>query len=556
MAGKPMGEVIQTLRKTALVRDGMTDAQLLADYFNGQDEAALASLIKRHAPMVWGVCRRVLRNHQDVEDAFQATFLVFVRKAASITNKELLANWLYGVARQTALKARTTIARRNEREKQVTVMPEPAEAEEKLVSELRPLLDQELGLLPRDYRAMLVLCDLEGKTRQEAARCVGCPEGTVASRLARARTLLAKRLARHGLPVSGAALAVVLSQESASAGVPAAVVNSTIKAAGLFVVGQSATGAISLKVLGLAEGVLKAMLLKKRTTLAVAVVLTCMFGLVASAWVAAQTNSENAPQAEKAGPTIKALDGKDVKVKAPPREFTNHIGMKFVWIPPGSFIMGSPNPEKERQKGETQHKVTLTKGYYMGVYPVTQEQWQQIMGNNPSDYKGEKNLPVEMVSWDDCQEFIMKLRGKDNKPYRLPTEAEWEYGCRAGTKTPFHFGETISTDQANYNGNFKYGGGKIGVSRTKTTPVGSFPANAFGLFDMHGNVYQWCQDRYGDYPRNQVVDPKGPNDGKGRVMRGGCYYEPPRFCRSAYRTWADPEATFRSFGFRLCFSTE
>ena len=140
--------------------------------------------------------------------------------------------------------------------------------------------------------------------------------------------------------------------------------------------------------------------------------------------------------------------------KDPPKNFTNSIGMKFVWIPPGSFMMGSPKEEKEGNDNETQHKVTLTKGFYMGVYTVTQEQWQEVMGNNPSQFKGEKNLPVERVSWDDCQEFIKKLREKDKKPYRLPTEAEWEYACRAGTTTPFHFGETISTDQANYNGNF------------------------------------------------------------------------------------------------------
>ena len=140
--------------------------------------------------------------------------------------------------------------------------------------------------------------------------------------------------------------------------------------------------------------------------------------------------------------------------KDPPKNFTNSIGMKFVWIPPGTFMMGSPKEEKRTASyDETQHKVTLTKGFYMGVYPVTQEQWQAVMGNNPSHFKGEKNLPVEMVSWDDCQEFIKKLREKDKKPYRLPTEAEWEYACRAGTTTPFHFGETISTDQANYDGN-------------------------------------------------------------------------------------------------------
>ena len=195
-------------------------------------------------------------------------------------------------------------------------------------------------------------------------------------------------------------------------------------------------------------------------------------------------------------------------------------GMKFVWIPPGSFMMGSPKEEIGREKrhngqkgaDETQHKVTLTKGFYMGVYTVTQEKWQAVMGNNPSKYKAEKNLPVEMVSWHDCQEFIKKLREKDKKAYRLPSEAEWEYACRAGTTTPFHFGETISTDQANYNGD-PYGKEKKGVYRAKTTPVGSFPANAWGLYDMSGNVWQWCDDWFGDYPQKDVVDPTGPEKG-------------------------------------------
>src|SRR5471030_1788704 len=138
--------------------------------------------------------------------------------------------------------------------------------------------------------------------------------------------------------------------------------------------------------------------------------------------------------------------------KDPPKNFTNSLGMKFVWIPPGTFLMGSPKEEKGREAIETQHKVTLTKGFYMTVYLVTQEQWKEVMGNNPSHFKGEKNLPVEQVSWEDCQAFIKKLREKDKRAYRLPTEAEWEFCCRAGTKTPFHFGETISTAQANYSG--------------------------------------------------------------------------------------------------------
>jgi formylglycine-generating enzyme required for sulfatase activity len=184
--------------------------------------------------------------------------------------------------------------------------------------------------------------------------------------------------------------------------------------------------------------------------------------------------------------------------KDPPKNFTNGIGMKFVWIPPGTFTMGSPQEEKEREANETRHKVTLSKGFYMGVYPVTQEEWQAVTGETPSKFKNEKNLPVERLSWDDCQEFIKKLRARDKKPYRLPSEAEWEYACRAGTTTPFSFGDTLSTDQANYDGNFIYGNGRKGVNRKKTTPVGSFPANAFGLYDMHGNVSQWCHDWYAD----------------------------------------------------------
>lgn len=242
--------------------------------------------------------------------------------------------------------------------------------------------------------------------------------------------------------------------------------------------------------------------------------------------------------------------------KAPPKNFTNSIGMKFVWISPGMFLMGSPKNEAGRSDNEAQHEVKLTKGFYMSAYLVTQEQWQAVMGNNPSAFKGEKNLPVEQVSWDDCQEFIKKLREKDKKLYRLPTEAEWEYSCRAGTTTPFHFGETISTEQANYNGNVTYGDGKKGVCRKETTPVGNFPANAFELHDMHGNVWQWCQDWYGDYPQKDVVDPQGAEKGQGRVLRGGSWFDSPRYSRSAFRFRDVPDNRAPNFGFRLCFSVD
>jgi formylglycine-generating enzyme required for sulfatase activity len=227
--------------------------------------------------------------------------------------------------------------------------------------------------------------------------------------------------------------------------------------------------------------------------------------------------------------------------------------MKFAWIPPGTFLMGSPKDEADRSDDETQHKVTLSKGFYMGIHLVTQEHWQAVMGNNPSNFKGEKNLPVEQVSWEDCQEFIKKLRDKDKKAYRLPSEAEWEYACRAGTTTPFFFGATISTDQANYDGNHIYGNGKKGVYRQKTTPVGSFPANTWGLFDTHGNLWEWCQDWLGDYPQNDVVDPQGPHAGQYRVLRGGSWLYIPQFCRSACRGGNQPGFRINFYGLRVCF---
>ncbi len=241
----------------------------------------------------------------------------------------------------------------------------------------------------------------------------------------------------------------------------------------------------------------------------------------------------------------------------PPNDFTNHLGMKFAWIPPGKFMMGSPREEKARQAwgtDETRHKVTLTRGFYMGKYTVTQEEWQTVMGNNPSRFRGEKNLPVEKVSWEDCQRFIKKLREMDGKPYRLPTEAEWEYACRAGTTSPFYFGAAISTEQANFcNRAGIYNNGATGVDRRKTTPVGSFPANAFGLHDVHGNVFQWCQDWQADYPPEDVVDPQGPNEGHHRVLRGGSWCDDSSTCRSAFRQVCGPADAEPNTGFRVTF---
>jgi len=296
MAANERNKVIQHLRRAVLLKDGagLTDGQLLEEYLRRREEAALAALVRRHGPMVWGVCRRILRNYHDAEDAFQATFLVFVRKAAAIASPELLANWLYGVAHQTALKARATIAKRNTRERQVKEMPEPAAAENDFWNDLQPLLDQELSRLSDKYRSAIVLCDLEGKTRKEAARQLGVPEGTVAARLARGRKMLAQRLARHGLAISGGTLAAALAQNTASASVPSAVVGSTIKAASLLAAGQAAAvGGISVQAVALMEGVVKAMFLTK---LKIATTIVLGMGLLGISWGLYPTRAAAPPE--------------------------------------------------------------------------------------------------------------------------------------------------------------------------------------------------------------------------------------------------------------------
>jgi RNA polymerase sigma factor (sigma-70 family) len=302
MANSPMSDVIQHLRTAVLLRDGagLTDGQLLEDYLRRHDRSALAALIRRHGPMVWGVCRRVLRNDHDAEDAFQATFLVLVRKASSVRQREMLANWLYGVAHRTALNARATTAKRKARERQVTQMPEPAATEADLWHDLQPLLDQVLSRLPDKYRVAIALCDLEGKTRKEAARQLSVPEGTLAARLARGRVMLAKRLARHGLGVSGGALGMLLAQNITSAAVPTSVVSNAIQAASVCAAGQAAaTSVISTKVAALTEGVLKSMLLSKLKAAVVLILAFAALGIGASALPYRTMADEPPPRASK-----------------------------------------------------------------------------------------------------------------------------------------------------------------------------------------------------------------------------------------------------------------
>jgi RNA polymerase sigma factor (sigma-70 family) len=262
MATSRVSSVIEHIRRVGLVQDaaGMTDGQLLECYLTRREEAALGALVQRHSSMVWGVCRRILHHHHDAEDAFQATFLVLVRRARSVVPREMIGNWLYGVAHQTALKARATTARRHSRERQVVALPEAAAVEQDPWSDFQPQLDQELSRLPDKYRVTVVLCDLEGKSRKQAARQLGLPEGTVASRLARARSMLARRLARHGLIAGGGS---VVAQQAASAGVPASMMSRTLDLLTLVATGPAASAVMPASVAHLAKGVSHAMMLNK-----------------------------------------------------------------------------------------------------------------------------------------------------------------------------------------------------------------------------------------------------------------------------------------------------
>ena len=237
------------------------------------------------------------------------------------------------------------------------------------------------------------------------------------------------------------------------------------------------------------------------------------------------------------------------------------VTLEMVSIPGGTFTMGSPENEEGYHSSQSpQHEVTVPP-FFMGKYPVTQQQWRVVaalskvnidLKSDPSRFKGD-NLPVECVSWNDAQEFCARLSRMANKTYRLPTEAEWEYACRGGTTTPFYCGETISTDLANYDGNYTYGQGQKGEYREKTTEVGKFPANPFGLYDMSGNVWEWCEDGWHENYINAPTDGSAwtSRSVNNKVLRGGSWYFFPKLCRSAFRNSFDAGFGNNHYGFRV-----
>ncbi|OQX03992.1 MAG: hypothetical protein BWK73_37705 [Thiothrix lacustris] len=230
------------------------------------------------------------------------------------------------------------------------------------------------------------------------------------------------------------------------------------------------------------------------------------------------------------------------------------VRQDFRWIEPGKFEMGSPKNEPERESNgadETQHQVTLTKGFWLADSTVTQALWETVMGENPSHFKNTER-PVENVSWDDAQAFISKINGmKPELKLCLPSEAQWEYACRAGTTTPFYFGEQINSEWVSFDGTNPYNKGRKSAYRKQTVEVRSLPPNDWGLFEMHGNVWEWCHDWHGEYPAWPVVDPQGAVSGTSRVLRGGSWFLNGRHCRSANRNHNVPAYRYDDRGFRL-----
>lgn len=237
------------------------------------------------------------------------------------------------------------------------------------------------------------------------------------------------------------------------------------------------------------------------------------------------------------------------------QDLGNGVTLEMVSIPAGSFEMGSPPSENNRKPNEGPQHTVKVSTFFMNKFAVTQEQYQQVMGSNPSRFKGVKR-PVESVSWNDAVEFCKGLSQKTGRTHRLPSEAEWEYACRAGTATPFHLGETIATDLANYNGDYTYASAPKGKNREQTTEVGSFPPNAFGLYDMHGNVWEWCEDTWHD---NYIGAPSDGspwiNDNDKRyLLRSGSWFDFPDICRSANRHCDFPGHVNDRHGFRVVWS--
>jgi RNA polymerase sigma factor (sigma-70 family) len=428
---------------------GRTDGQLLDSFIQRKDAAALAALVHRHGPMVWGVCSRMLRSHHDAEDAFQATFLILVQKAATLPDLEMVGNWLYGVARQTAVRMRALAARRGMRERQVAVMPEPASAEPTVWNDLE-ILDEELARLPQKYRVLIVLCQLEGKTLKDVARQLDIPQGTVASRLATARAMLGKRLSRRGV-VPSVLLAAMASSASASASLRAVLVSSTIKTATLVAAGPGVQGTASPTVAALVTGVTKAMFMKKiKSVLAVALVIGLALGggvagvrLLAVPAAAAQQpkgggkDDPGTPRSKKETAGQAPANPDDKRQPNPADAKKEQDKLQGTWLVVGVEEEGKAIPEQELKEAKETFvvkggqmtycrdgKVQITMKFVLA--PGEPPNWMELEFTEGND-KGHANHAIYELDGDK-----LKIRMNDKFGGNSPTERPADFSTTEG----------------------------------------------------------------------------------------------------------------------------
>jgi RNA polymerase sigma-70 factor (ECF subfamily) len=410
--------VICYLRRAALLQNAgdMTDGRLLERFLSAREEAAFELLVRRHGPMVLGVCRRVLSNSHDADDAFQAAFLVLIRKGPSLLSRQTLGNWLYGVAYHTALKARAACWKRRAKERQAAAMAETEAPPDGTGHDFLPILDQELDRLPDKYREAVVLCELEGKTRDEAARQLGVPVGTLSGRLTTARRMLAKRLTRRGVTLSSAALTAVLTPSFATAGVPPALLGSTLKAASALAAGKTAIGVISAEVAALTQGMLKSMLLTKLKLTVPLLLSAVVLAGGASVWshqlLAAPTQETLHDEPEQPGPSEIS------KVAAP--KVSDKQQLQGVWIPIASMVQGQ---KKDPADAKLQMWKLLFDGDRVTIPDDRTVRYTVDSNKNPKqmDIFGKDGKPMMMVIYELEAD---KLRFSFKKTYGSVTESD------------------------------------------------------------------------------------------------------------------------------------
>ena len=528
-----------------------SDADLIRAWRSG-DQEAFASLVSRYHGVVRTACVRQAAAGE-VDDCLQAVFVVLARRPAAAAAVPVLAAWLLRVATLVCSRSRRAASNRRRVEQAAALghVRDPVGHPEALDH-----LDACLLRLPEKQRAAVTLQYLAGKDPEEVAAALGTSHQQtyvlVSRGLASLRTLLAQR----GIAVGGAALVSLLASEGTTA---------TVAAPASLIATLTATPSAGAQVL--AHGVLTAMFIKTVSLVAAGIVLVGAF-LTATVVLGAKT-----PPVGLATPVAAA----DAPIVIPKPSWANNSGtdqygawadlqvggvtQRFRFIKPGTFVMGSLQSEKDAAvasggkpgnfDSEVQHEVTISRGYWLADSACTQALWQAIIGSFPAHLPDLPQNPMVEVSWDDCQGFVQKLNGQvTGLGARLPTEAEWEYACRAGTTTAFSFGATITLKQVNYDNKYLFAFAWE-APRRKTVPVKSFPPNVWGLYEMHGNVWQWCSDWYGDYAAGSQRDPSGPSSGSRRVYRGGSFGDVAGYCRSACRDWEEPVLRSTFHGFRL-----